>query len=419
MRAADPVHNVELRLNQHGQESVVFAFPYRSDIVDAVRSIPGRRFDWQAKEWWAPRADATAPYVKGVLEQHASLSVSPEVEAWLARAVRGWVGRVSAGKLAGSGHFVLEKISGELPESLAEVADEAGGRRWLPFTRAVAEELLEMPGARLDPRALRCATRLQVDQTPAPATLALVDSVGEPRFMLDVNWDPETIPAFLALPACEAHGRSLPVDPYLLEPLEHYLRTYGVEVSANARDVLERLRREHDEAIDGVRRSRAHDAPHLEIEDRLGGELRPFQRAGVEYALEARRTFLADEQGLGKTVQALATLESDDAYPAIVVCPASLKLNWRREIEHWLPHRIGHGRLRHQRGRRVRRHHDHQLRDRPRPPRAAGRCAARRRSCSTSRTTSRTRAPSARRRSAGWPSRSSPTRCAWRSPARR
>jgi SWI/SNF-related matrix-associated actin-dependent regulator of chromatin subfamily A-like protein 1 len=339
MRAADPVHNVELRLNYHGQESVVFAFPYRADIVDAVRSIPGRRFDWQAKEWWAPRADATAPYVKGVLERHASLSVSPEVEAWLARAVRGWVGRVTAGKLSGAGHFALDKISGELPEGLATVAEHAGGREWVPFSREVADELLEMPGARLDPRALRCATRLQVGQEPAPATLALVESVGEPRFILDVNWDPETIPAFLALPACEAHGRSLPVDPYLLEPLEHYLRKYGVEVAANARDVLERLRREHDEAIDGVRRSRAHDAAKLEIEPALGGELRPFQRAGVAYALDARRCFLADEQGLGKTVQALATLEADGAYPAIVVCPASLKLNWRREIEHWLPHR--------------------------------------------------------------------------------
>ena len=128
MRPADPVHNVELRLNHHGQESVVFAFPYRADIVDAVRAIPGRRFDWEAKEWWAPRADATAPYVKGVLERHASLSVSPEVEAWLARAVRGWVGRVTAGKVSGNGHFALDKISGDLPESLAAVAVEAGGR---------------------------------------------------------------------------------------------------------------------------------------------------------------------------------------------------------------------------------------------------------------------------------------------------
>ena len=339
MRVADPVHNVELRLNQHGQESVVFAFPYRADIVDAVRSIPGRRFDWQAKEWWAPRADATAPYVKGVLERHASLSVSPAVDAWLTRAVTGWVGRVSAGKLAGSGRFVCEAISGELPEALEAVAEEAGGRRWLPFTRAVAEELLELSGARLDPRALRCASRLQVGLEPAPATLALSSGVAESRFTLDVNWDPETIPAFLALPACEAHGRSLPVDPYLLEPLEHYLRTFGVEVAPNARDALDRLRKEHDAAIEDVRRSRSHSAPELPIEDRLGGELKPFQRAGVAYALEARRTFLADEQGLGKTVQALAALEADDAYPAIVVCPASLKLNWLRETEHWLPHR--------------------------------------------------------------------------------
>src|ERR671915_280660 len=71
----------------------------------------------------------------------------------------------------------------------------------------------------------------------------------------------------------------------------------------------------------------------------LGGELHPFQRAGVRYALARRRTFIADEQGLGKTVQALATLESDGAFPAVVVCPASMKLTWERESLHWLPER--------------------------------------------------------------------------------
>jgi SNF2 family DNA or RNA helicase len=105
--------------------------------------------------------------------------------------------------------------------------------------------------------------------------------------------------------------------------------------------VLDKLRREHDAAIDDVRRSRAFDADALAIEDRLGGELKPFQRAGVAYALHARRTFLADEQGLGKTVQALAALEADDAYPAAIVCPAGLSSTWLREIEHWLPHRSG------------------------------------------------------------------------------
>jgi SNF2 family DNA or RNA helicase len=59
----------------------------------------------------------------------------------------------------------------------------------------------------------------------------------------------------------------------------------------------------------------------------------------VRYALERRRTFIADEQGLGKTVQALAALEADGAFPAIVVCPASMKLMWERESLKWLPER--------------------------------------------------------------------------------
>jgi superfamily II DNA or RNA helicase len=343
VRVADPVHNVELRRNTNGHEAVVFAFPYRADIVDAVRAIPGRRFDWQAKEWWAPRVDATAAYVQGVLERFPELDVAPEVSEWLSRAVKGWVGRVTTARRGGKGWFVLDGIAGELPEELAAIAEERGDRSWLPFTREIAEALLEeLPGARLDQRASRCASKLQVGLDPAPATLMLVESYGESRFKLEVNWDPDTVGAFVELPAAEAHGRTLPIDPYLLEPLEHFIRLHQIDVAANGREALARLRTEHDAAIGAVRRSRASDADALQCEPRLGGELRPFQRAGVRYALESRRLFIADEQGLGKTVEALALLEEDDAFPAVVICPASLKLNWQREIQHWLPHRSLH-----------------------------------------------------------------------------
>src|SRR3954447_11402719 len=288
MRLADPVHNVELRRNSHGHESVVFAFPYRADIVDAVRSIPGRRFDWQAKEWWAPRADATAAYVQGVLERFPELDVAPEVSEWLARAVKGWVGRVTAARRGGAGWVVVDAIAGELPEELRGLADARGDRLWLPFTEEAASALLDLPGARLDQRALRCATNLQVGLTPAPATLMLVESYGEARFKLEINWDPDTVGAFTQLPAAEAHGRTLPIDPYLLEPLEHFIRLHGIDVGSNAREALTRLRAEHDAAIDAVRSSRAQDGDRLACEARLGGELRPFQRAGVRYALESR-----------------------------------------------------------------------------------------------------------------------------------
>src|SRR4051794_1981814 len=337
MRLADPVHNVELRRSEHGHDSVVFAFPYRADIVDAVRSIPGRRFDWQAKEWWAPRADATAAYVQGVLERFPELAVAPDVTEWLSRAVKGWVGRVSTARRDGRGWFVVDTVAGELPAEL--VAEERGGRLWLPFSQEGAEELLEVAGARLDPRALRCATRLQGGLTPAPATLALIESYGEPRFKLDVNWDPDVVRLFTELPAAEAHGRTVPIDPYLLEPLEHFIKLHDIDVGPNALDVLDRLRKEHDAAIGSVRRSRAHDAPELSCEERLGGELRPFQRAGVAYALESRRLFLADEQGLGKNVEGLAALEGGGAVPAVVLRPPALQLHWERGAQHRLPHR--------------------------------------------------------------------------------
>lgn len=84
-----------------------------------------------------------------------------------------------------------------------------------------------------------------------------------------------------------------------------------------------------------VAASRATDS-NFQVEG-LGGELMPFQRAGVEYAVNAKRLFIADEMGLGKTVQALAVIHKLNTYPAVVVCPASLKINWQRETKKWLP----------------------------------------------------------------------------------
>jgi len=341
VRLVDPVPNVTLRGTPDGRRVVVLAFPYRSEIVDAVRGIPGRRFDWDAKEWWASADEATAPYVKGVLERFGELTVAPEVDLWLADSATAWVGRVTAGRYDGRGWFVAESIANELPEPLGPESIHQGGREWLPFAREVADALLELPGARLDGRATRCAQALQVGLAPPPATLTLVSGVAEPRLGLDVNWDPEAQAAFRLLPGAEGHGPTLPVDPFLVEPLERFLAEHEVSVSANARGALDTIRAQHDEAVAAIRRSRARTGPELapEVAARLGGRLEPFQRGGVEYLLDARRAFLADEQGLGKTVQALAALEADDAYPAVVVCPASLKLNWAREAAQWLPHR--------------------------------------------------------------------------------
>jgi hypothetical protein len=73
----------------------------------------------------------------------------------------------------------------------------------------------------------------------------------------------------------------------------------------------------------------------IEIDSAM--ELRPFQKAGVEYLLRARKAILGDEMGLGKSVQALATLVAENAFPAVIVCPATLKGIWVQEAAKFFP----------------------------------------------------------------------------------
>ena len=103
------------------------------------------------------------------------------------------------------------------------------------------------------------------------------------------------------------------------------------EVSAMSGEVTARMNQ-------FIEASRSTDAK-IEIPN-LQGDLLPYQHAGVSYAANARRTFIADDMGLGKTLQSIATLEYVwDSYPAVVVCPPSLVLNWVAEWNRWLPNR--------------------------------------------------------------------------------
>ncbi len=65
--------------------------------------------------------------------------------------------------------------------------------------------------------------------------------------------------------------------------------------------------------------------------------LRGYQEFGARFALNQGRALLGDEMGLGKTVQALAVMSDLAAAGGtrfLVVCPASLLVNWAREVEH-------------------------------------------------------------------------------------
>ena len=63
----------------------------------------------------------------------------------------------------------------------------------------------------------------------------------------------------------------------------------------------------------------------------------PYQKGGIAFAQGREGTLIGDEMGLGKTIQAIGIINLDPSIKrALIVCPASLKINWSRELKKWL-----------------------------------------------------------------------------------
>ena len=58
----------------------------------------------------------------------------------------------------------------------------------------------------------------------------------------------------------------------------------------------------------------------------------PYQQDGILFGLEHKRIIIGDEPGLGKTLQSIGIVDTANAYPCLVICPSSLKINWQREF---------------------------------------------------------------------------------------
>jgi SWI/SNF-related matrix-associated actin-dependent regulator of chromatin subfamily A-like protein 1 len=338
-------------LLDEGERELVFDFPFHEELNEAVKRLPRRWFDWRRKQWRLPADPRIAKSVEEVLGRFPELVAAPEVLSWLSDSDR-WRALVTVVAYEGAGAFLLRTISGNPPEELRGATAAGEARLVLPLDADSAHRLAQLEGLQLDDLARACVRELAAGGRPAPAELALeIGDDGEPELTLWSGWDPAPAGDFKRLPEARlvprsgrfftraaASGVAVPADPALAKELSAFVDGHpAVRVGAPAGELLEELTAEHDRAAETVALSYADDADLDGLV--LGGELHPFQRAGVRYALERRRTFIADEQGLGKTVQALATLEVDGAFPAAVVCPASMKLTWEREAVHWLPGR--------------------------------------------------------------------------------
>ncbi len=114
----------------------------------------------------------------------------------------------------------------------------------------------------------------------------------------------------------------------LMHNLEEIAPPVKIDLAADLKAAMDEARKEKRTAYEA---SRAETA-ELEVPTKLPP--RPFQKAGIRWALDRNgRVLIADEPGLGKTLQALGFLLCQkESLPAVVLCPAILRGNWVGEL---------------------------------------------------------------------------------------
>ena len=222
-----------------------------------------------------------------------------------------------------------------------------------PYDQATVAEVKKIRGAKWDAtgkvwripverhtEACALAVELKWWVDPAVAKLNLPAPLPADRLTFDGNqvhlffsFDPVKVRAVKQIPGVTWNKKTkswVAPGTSLSESIE-WAEKFRIAVDDDAYRRRDHVSEQHELM---TKKSRETDAD-IEV---AGLPLLPYQRAGVRYASEAKRCFIADDMGLGKTIQAIASLEYvGDVYPAVVVCPPTLVLNWKKEYEKWLP----------------------------------------------------------------------------------
>jgi len=176
----------------------------------------------------------------------------------------------------------------------------------------------------IKPVAIKTKTQIQHRQ----AKLVHYKDSGKPAIKIMFPYNKDDVNHIKTLSGRRLHNNG-PRDKFWTCPLSiesiKSLQAWAFELDEGLQEFLSKSKI-HADNVEAI------DVPRLKM------DLYPFQKKGVGF-IEAKngRALIADEMGLGKTAQALAWLQlHPEKRPAIVIVPASLKLNWARESRMWL-----------------------------------------------------------------------------------
>jgi SNF2 family DNA or RNA helicase len=221
---------------------------------------------------------------------------------------------------------------------------DIAGRRWepkdklnvFPITEAVSvKALADKWSINLSTEVLALLT-VSVEELTMPSGQANLDVDEDGQVVVRFPYNPRLINTIKSMvPGCKWDNEK----KYWKIPPSNYINMLEF-AKANAFTGSDEFLKVMDNIIEQVTKAQnssiALDADI--VIPNMVGELLPYQRAGVAYLKNARKAILGDQPGLGKTIQALATIASEDAWPAVIVCPNTLKYNWMRETERFFPH---------------------------------------------------------------------------------
>lgn len=130
------------------------------------------------------------------------------------------------------------------------------------------------------------------------------------------------------------HGfQSFPAFLKCARSIDHTFRCYQ-----DALDLVLDCREAH------YRKSILQRYTDADLDHLLNTTLYPYQKQGVKFAFEKGNSIIADEMGLGKTIQAIATAEllikERLIESVLILCPTSLKYQWKSEIERFASHQV-------------------------------------------------------------------------------
>ncbi len=168
------------------------------------------------------------------------------------------------------------------------------------------------------------------NQEATTMQIALVDN----KFQISFDYNPDLVAAVKSLPSRKYNpdNKTWLVPIVEADSIRVLIEQVGeIDLSDNVKALIDT---KSAEKVAAIEQSKAASAD-IEIPCPDGLDYLPYQKAGIQYALGRSSTMIADEMGLGKTIQGIGFANAAESKTVLIVCPASLRLNWLREWEKW------------------------------------------------------------------------------------